>query len=86
LRDASPVDHLDLAGEMARWSGVRTADELVLRRPGAGSFRGDDLTENEAERTNRTTRSAAVATGVACFLAELGDKTMLATITLANTE
>lgn len=52
----------------------------------AWTFRGDDLTEDEAERANRTARSAVVAAGVAFFLAELGDKTMLATITLATTE
>jgi catechol-2,3-dioxygenase len=27
--DAAPVDRLDLAGEISRWSGVRTAAELV---------------------------------------------------------
>ena len=27
--NAAPVEHLDLAGEVRRWSGVRTADELT---------------------------------------------------------
>ena len=27
--DAAPVEHLDLAGEVHRWAGVRTAAELV---------------------------------------------------------
>ena len=27
--NAAPVEHLDLAGEIRRWSGVRTADELT---------------------------------------------------------
>jgi catechol-2,3-dioxygenase len=27
--DAAPVDRLDLAGEVRRWAGVRTAAELV---------------------------------------------------------
>ncbi len=52
----------------------------------AWTYRGDDLTEDEAERANKAARSAVVAAGVAFFLAELGDKTMLATITLATTE
>lgn len=52
----------------------------------AWTYRGDDLTEEEADRANKTARSAVVAAGVAFFLAELGDKTMLATITLATTE
>lgn len=52
----------------------------------AWTYKGDDLTEDEAERANRSARSAVAAAGVAFFLAELGDKTMLATITLATTE
>ena len=27
--DAAPIDHLDLAGEVRRWSGVRTAGQVV---------------------------------------------------------
>jgi len=27
--NAAPVDHLDLAGELRRWTGVRTAGILV---------------------------------------------------------
>ena len=37
-------------------------------------------------KADRSTRSAVVAASAAFFLAELGDKTMLATITLATTE
>jgi putative Ca2+/H+ antiporter (TMEM165/GDT1 family) len=50
----------------------------------AWTFRGDELTEDEAERADRRTRNAVFAASVAFFLAELGDKTMLATITLAT--
>ncbi|MDT7571153.1 MAG: Ca2+/H+ antiporter, family [Actinomycetota bacterium] len=53
---------------------------------GAWTLRGDELSEDEAAKAQRATRSAFVAVGVAFFLAELGDKTMLATITLATTE
>lgn len=51
---------------------------------GAWTLRGDTLTEEERSRAERTDRSAIVAVSVAFFLAELGDKTMLATITLAT--
>jgi len=49
------------------------------------TWRGDSLDDDEATRADRTTGSAIVAASVAFFLAELGDKTMLATITLATT-
>lgn len=52
----------------------------------AWTWRGDTLDEDEAASADRSTRSAVVAASVAFFLAELGDKTMLATITLATTE
>src|SRR4051812_21159369 len=53
---------------------------------GAWTLRGDKLSEEEAAKADRSNRSAVVAASVAFFLAELGDKTMLATITLATTE
>jgi len=49
------------------------------------TWRGDELDDDEAARVDRDNRSAIVAASVAFFLAELGDKTMLATITLATT-
>ena len=52
----------------------------------AWTVRGDSLTEDEAAKASRSARSAVVAAALAFFLAELGDKTMLATITLATTE
>ncbi|MEV2270850.1 TMEM165/GDT1 family protein [Nonomuraea africana] len=48
------------------------------------TLRGDELTEEESRKAQRTTRNAVIAVTVAFFLAELGDKTMLATITLAT--
>ena len=51
----------------------------------AWTLRGDELGEDEAARVDTSTRNAVVASGIAFFLAELGDKTMLATITLATT-
>ncbi|QKE82780.1 TMEM165/GDT1 family protein [Arthrobacter sp. NEB 688] len=52
----------------------------------AWTLRGDELTEDEADKARRSTGAALLAVGVAFFLAELGDKTMLATITLATQE
>jgi putative Ca2+/H+ antiporter (TMEM165/GDT1 family) len=50
------------------------------------TLRGDTLSEDEAGKAERASnRSAIVAASGAFFLAELGDKTMLATITLAST-
>ena len=53
---------------------------------GLWTLRGDSLSAEEAAKAERSNRSAVVAASVAFFLAELGDKTMLATITLATTE
>jgi putative Ca2+/H+ antiporter (TMEM165/GDT1 family) len=50
----------------------------------AWTLRGDSLTEEEERKARKSNRSAIVTVTVAFFLAELGDKTMLATITLAT--
>jgi putative Ca2+/H+ antiporter (TMEM165/GDT1 family) len=50
------------------------------------TLRGDELSDEERARAARTPRSVVLAVAGAFFLAELGDKTMLATITLATTE
>ena len=52
---------------------------------GLWTLRGDQLSEEEG-KAQRSTRSAFFAVAIAFFLAELGDKTMLATVTLATTE
>ncbi len=52
----------------------------------AWTLRGDELTDEEEDKARRSQGAAIVAVGVAFFLAELGDKTMLATITLATQE
>jgi putative Ca2+/H+ antiporter (TMEM165/GDT1 family)/protein-S-isoprenylcysteine O-methyltransferase Ste14 len=51
---------------------------------GAWTLRGDRLTAAERAKAERATGSAVLTSSVAFFLAELGDKTMLATITLAT--
>ncbi len=52
---------------------------------GLWTLRGDELSEEEEGKAERSTRSAFFAVAIAFFLAELGDKTMLATVTLATT-
>jgi len=52
----------------------------------AWTLRGDELTDDEAAKARNSRGMALVAVGTAFFLAELGDKTMLATITLATQE
>ena len=52
----------------------------------AWTIRGDKLSDDESALVDRSRRSAIVAASFAFFLAELGDKTMLATITLATKE
>jgi Ca2+/H+ antiporter, TMEM165/GDT1 family len=52
----------------------------------AWTLRGDELSDEEEQKARQATGMAILAVGTAFFLAELGDKTMLATITLATTE
>ncbi|KAA0024748.1 TMEM165/GDT1 family protein [Antrihabitans cavernicola] len=50
---------------------------------GVWTLRGDTLEDDDATKAQRTTAPAIFAVASAFLLAELGDKTMLATITLA---
>jgi putative Ca2+/H+ antiporter (TMEM165/GDT1 family) len=50
----------------------------------AWTLRGDELDDDDASRAAQSGRSVWWTVGVAFFLAELGDKTMIATITLAT--
>jgi putative Ca2+/H+ antiporter (TMEM165/GDT1 family) len=50
----------------------------------AWTLRGDELDDDEAARAALSDRSVLWTVGFAFFLAELGDKTMLATVTLAT--
>ena len=52
----------------------------------AWTVRGDRLGEDDEEKARRSGRWALLTIGTAFFLAELGDKTMLATITLATNQ
>ncbi len=53
---------------------------------GLWTLRGDELTDDDEARAARPAKNVVVAVGTVFFLAELGDKTMLATITLATRE
>ncbi|MBY6411798.1 TMEM165/GDT1 family protein [Rhodococcus sp. BP-252] len=50
---------------------------------GLWTLRGDSLSDEEGEKASKVGRSAFIAIASAFLLAELGDKTMLATVTLA---
>jgi len=50
---------------------------------GLWTLRGDSLFDEEEQKARKVTGSAFLAVASAFFLAELGDKTMLATVTLA---
>lgn len=65
---------------------IRIAAGIAFLVFGAWTLRGDRLSQDEQAKAGRSTRSAFFAVAIAFFLAELGDKTMLATITLATTQ
>lgn len=91
---ATAVVHLASVG-IGYWIGDAFADYqdwisivagIAFFAFAAWTLRGDELTEDEAAKARNSTGMAIVAVGTAFFLAELGDKTMLATITLATQE
>ena len=53
---------------------------------GLWTLRGDELTEKDKESTKLSSKHVIMAVGTVFFLAEMGDKTMLATVTLATSE
>jgi len=67
-------------------AAIQVAAGLAFLVFAAWTIRGDALGQDDEDRAARTGRWAIVTIGTAFFLAELGDKTMLATITLATTE
>jgi putative Ca2+/H+ antiporter (TMEM165/GDT1 family) len=74
LREAMPERPIELVAALAFFAFA----VLALRDDGDD----DDV---DAERVPRTAGAVALAAGTAFFLAELGDKTQLATLTLAST-
>lgn len=71
-------------GEALPFGWINLLAGLAFIGFGLWTLRGDELTDADRQRSQRGGASALVAVGVAFFLAELGDKTMLATITLAT--
>ena len=67
-------------------SAIQVVAGLAFFGFAAWTLRGDSLGAGDEGRANRVGRWAILTIGTAFFLAELGDKTMLATITLATTE
>ncbi|MFP5316697.1 MAG: TMEM165/GDT1 family protein [Acidimicrobiia bacterium] len=66
---------------------INVAAGLAFFGFAAWTLRGDTLDEDDVGRAERRGhRSAVVAASTAFFLAELGDKTMLATVTLATNQ
>jgi len=65
---------------------IQVAAGLAFLGFAAWTIRGDALGEDDESRVRQTGRWALLTIGTAFFLAELGDKTMLATVTLATTE
>jgi len=91
---ATAIVHLASVG-IGAWIGDSFADSqdtisiiagIAFIAFAAWTLRGDELTEDEANKARLSQGAAILAVGVAFFLAELGDKTMLATITLATQE
>ncbi|MCU0268968.1 MAG: TMEM165/GDT1 family protein [Acidimicrobiales bacterium] len=67
-------------------TAIEIAAALAFVGFGIWTLRGDELSEDEEARAEQPARNTVLAVGGAFFLAELGDKTMLATITLATDE
>jgi Ca2+/H+ antiporter, TMEM165/GDT1 family len=63
---------------------INLAAAIAFIAFGFWTLHGDVLTDEEKDKVNRAGKHAVIAVGTAFFLAELGDKTMLATITLAT--
>lgn len=91
---ATAIVHLASVG-IGRLVGTQFADTqwiinivagLAFLAFAAWTLCGDKLSDAEAEKAIKAKGAAILAVGVAFFLSELGDKTMLATITLAAKE
>ncbi|MEZ5116447.1 MAG: TMEM165/GDT1 family protein [Candidatus Nanopelagicales bacterium] len=72
-----------LAGLALPTRAIQVAAALAFFGFAWWTWRGDELTAEDEARAARPARSALLAVAGTFFLAELGDKTMLATVTLA---
>ncbi|MFI9556054.1 TMEM165/GDT1 family protein [Nonomuraea endophytica] len=73
-----------LIGDALPTTAISIAAGIAFLGFALWTLRGDELTDEESKKAQRTTRNAIIAVTVAFFLSELGDKTMLATIVLAT--
>lgn len=73
-----------LIGDALPTTAIAVVAGIAFLAFAAWTLRGDELTDEESQKAQKTTRNALIAVSVAFFLSELGDKTMLATITLAT--
>lgn len=71
-------------GEVLPTGWISLVAALAFFGFAAWTLHGDSLSDDEKRKAERSGGRAVLAVGVAFFLAELGDKTMLATITLAT--
>jgi putative Ca2+/H+ antiporter (TMEM165/GDT1 family) len=67
-------------------AAIQVAAGIAFFAFAAWTLRGDTLGDSDESRAARSGGWVMLTIGTAFFLAELGDKTMLATITLATTE
>ncbi|MEN9594751.1 MAG: hypothetical protein RLY23_1234 [Actinomycetota bacterium] len=75
-----------LIGDRLPTNAINIVAGIAFFGFGAWTLRGDELTEKDEAKVHGVFRSPIVAASIAFFLAELGDKTMLATITLATNQ
>jgi putative Ca2+/H+ antiporter (TMEM165/GDT1 family) len=73
-----------LVGDALPTTAISVVAGLAFLGFAVWTLRGDELSEEEERKAQRAGRNVLIAVTVAFFLSELGDKTMLATITLAT--
>ena len=90
ITGATAVVHLisvalgGLIGNAMPTKAINIVGALAFFAFGLWTLKGDELSEEDEESTHLSSRHVIVSVGTVFFLSELGDKTMLATITLAT--